>query len=287
MPRKMTIHLTCGSIGVKAGQREAIEYAHAHGYEAVEPQPDFLASLSDSEAARLNDEVRAKGLVWGSAGLRADFRQTEELFGQGMAELPGHARALKRAGVTRVGTWVRPSHQALTYRMNFEQHAKRLGAVADVLGDHGIRLGLEYIGPKTLWASQRYPFVHTMAEMKEFIAATGRRNIGFVLDSWHWYTAQETRDDLMTLKNSDIVSVDLNDAPRGTPVDQQIDSVRELPMATGVIDAAGFLNALQSVGYDGPVRAEPFNAELRKLPPQQALAVTMEAMRKAFGLIRV
>lgn len=282
----MTIHLTCGSIGVKAGQRESIEFAHAHGYEAVEPLPDFLATLNASEAARLNDEVRAKNLVWGSAGLRVDFRQSDEMFQQGMAQLPAQAKALQRAGVTRMGTWVRPSHQTLTFRHNFDQHVKRLGAVADILKDHGLRLGLEYIGPKTLWASQRYPFIHTMAETKEFLAAAGRTNIGFVLDSWHWYTAQETRDDLLTLKNSDIISVDLNDAPRGTPVDQQIDSVRELPMATGVIDASGFLNALQTVGYDGPVRAEPFNAELRKMPPQQALAVTVEAMRKAFALIK-
>lgn len=286
MPRRMTIHLTCGSIGVKAGQREAIAYAHDHGYEAVEPQPEYLAALSDAEMARLNDEVRAKQLVWGSAGLRTDFRVAEEVFQDGMKLLPIHAKALQRAGVTRVGTWLRPMHDNLTYRANFDQHVRRLGAIAEVLGDHGMRLGLEYVGPKTLWSSQRYPFVHTMAETKELIAATGRKNIGFVLDSWHWYTSKETKADLLTLKNEDVVSVDLNDAPKGIPVDQQIDNARELPMATGVIDVAAFLDALQSIGFDGPVRPEPFNAELRKMPREQALAVTADAMRRAFALIK-
>jgi predicted xylose isomerase-like sugar epimerase len=49
-----------------------------------------------------------------------------------------------------------------------------------------------------------------------------------------------------------------------------------------VIDVAGFLKALQTVGYDGPVRPEPFNAALRAMPKEQALAATIAAMRKAF-----
>lgn len=286
MPRKMTIHLTPGSIGVKADQRESIQFAHAHGYEAVEPQPEYLANLNDSEMKKLNDELKSLKLVWGSAGLRVDFRGAEELFQDGMKVLPAHAKALQRAGVTRVGTWLRPAHADLTYRANFDQHVRRLSAIAGVLGDHGMRFGLEYVGPKTSWTAQRFPFVHTMMETKELIAATGRKNIGFVLDSWHWYTAKEGKDELLSLKASDVVSVDLNDAPKGIAVDQQMDLSRELPLATGVIDVDTFLNALQSIGYDGPVRPEPFNAELRKLPREQALAVSAEAMRKAFALIR-
>jgi sugar phosphate isomerase/epimerase len=106
-----------------------------------------------------------------------------------------------------------------------------------------------------------------------------------VLDSWHWYTSGETRKDLLTLRGDQVVSVDLNDAPSGIPVDQQIDGKRELPAATGVIDAATFLGALQTIGYDGPVRAEPFNDVVRKMPADQALTATKTAIDKAFGRI--
>ena len=81
--------------------------------------------------------------------------------------------------------------------------------------------------------------------MKELIAEIGRPNVGFVLDSWHWYTSGETRKDLLTLRGNQVVSVDLNDAPTGVPVDQQVDSKRELPAATGVIDVRNFLGALK------------------------------------------
>ena len=132
-----------------------------------------------------------------------------------------------------------------------------------MLGDHGLRLGLEYVGPKTSWTASRYPFIHTLAEMRELIAEIGRDNVGLVLDSWHWYTAGETAADLRGLTSRDVVACDLNDAPRSVPIDQQRDGVRELPCATGVIDLKAFLTALAAIGYDGPVRAEPFNATLR------------------------
>jgi sugar phosphate isomerase/epimerase len=184
-----------------------------------------------------------------------------------------------------MGTWLGPSHKTLTYRANFRQHRDRLRQVAAVLGDHGVRLGLEYVGPKTSWTSAKYPFIHTMAEMKELIAAIGRANVGMVLDSWHWYTAGETEADLRSLKPTDVVAVDLNDAPAGIPVDSQMDLVRDLPCGTGVIDVKSFLGGLLAIGYDGPVRAEPFKADLRKLSADEAVAKTAEAMKKAFALI--
>ena len=71
----------------------------------------------------------------------------------------------------------------------------------------------------------------------------------------------------------------------GFPIDQQKDLVRDLPCATGVIDLKTFLNALVKIGYDGPIRAEPFKAELRKMPPEQAVALTAKAMKQAFALV--
>jgi sugar phosphate isomerase/epimerase len=68
-------------------------------------------------------------------------------------------------------------------------------------------------------------------------------------------------------------------------VDQQMDGKRELPAATGVIDTASFLGALQTIGYDGPVRAEPFNDAVRKMAPAEALAATKAAIEKAFALV--
>ena len=283
--RKMTIDLVCGAIGVSANQREAIELAARHGFESVGVDGGHLAGLSDDQLAELKALVKTKGLVFGAAGLPVDFRRDQARFEEGLKALPSVAAGLQRAGLDRISTWLTPCDAKRTYLENFQQHASRLREVAKMLKDHNVRLGLEYVGPKTSWSSQRYPFIHTMAEMKELIAEINTGNVGLQLDSWHWWNAGETPADILSLKGSDVIAVDLNDAPAGIPKDQQVDNRRELPAATGVIDLAGFLNALNQIAYDGPVRAEPFNQAVNKMSKDDACSAAAAALKKAFALL--
>jgi sugar phosphate isomerase/epimerase len=283
--RKMTIDLVCGNLGVKADLPTAVALAHAHGFESVAPDPNYLGKLSDSQLQEFLGDLKSKGLVWGAAPLPVDFRGEEPAFKTGLAALPGFAASLNRAGGSRVGTYIRPAHDRLTYTANFRQHASRLRAVAAILGDQGLRLGLEYVGPRTSWTAARHSFIHTMAEMKELIAEIGRDNVGLTLDSWHWHTAGETEADIRALSPHEVVACDLNDATAQLPIDQLRDLMRELPAATGVINLKGFLGALVAIGYDGPVRAEPFSATLRTMPADLAVATTARAMKKAFALV--
>ena len=283
--RRMTIDLICGNLGVKATQGEAIDLARRHGFESVFPDTGELARLTDPEVQEVLASLKAAGLVFGAAFLAVDFRKDEETFARGLGELPAYARALQRAGVRRTGTWLPPGSDSLTYLQHFKQTARRLREVGRVLGDHGVRLGLEYVGPRTAWTARRYPFLHTLAETRELIAEIGVASVGLVLDSWHWYHAGDGAADVQALRNEDVVAVDLNDAPADVPKDQQRDNARELPMATGVIDAAAFLKALAAIGYDGPVRAEPFNEAVRRMPREEAVAATAAAMKKAFALL--
>jgi sugar phosphate isomerase/epimerase len=283
--RRMTIDLVCGNLGVKATQREAIDLARRHGFESVFADAADLARHSEPEVQQLLADLKAKGLVFSAAFLAVDFRRDDDTFARGLAELPAYARALERAGVRRTGTWLPPSSDTLTYGQYFKQTARRLREVARTLGDHDLRLGLEYVGPKTAWAARRYPFLHTLAETRELIGEIGLRNVGLVLDSWHWYHAGDDAAQVRALRNEDVVAVDLNDAPANVPKDQQRDNARELPMATGVIDVGAFLAALVAIGYDGPVRAEPFNEAVRNMPREEAVAATSQAMKKAFALL--
>lgn len=283
--RKFTMDLTPGAIGVGGSQTDIIALAKKHGFESVQPNSGFLVGLDDGGRSELAEAMKQQGIVWGAAGLPVDFRKDEAKFRADIGKLPAIASAMQKAGVDRVSTWIMPCHDELTYVDNFRQHAQRLRECVRILADHGQRFGMEYVGPKTLWSSKRHSFIHTMAETKNLIAEIGQDNVGFVLDSWHWYTAHETVADLMTLSKQDIVACDLNDAPAGIEIDQQIDNQRELPSATGVIDLKAFLGALVEIGYDGPVRSEPFNKKLNALENDAACAATSSAMHKAFGLV--
>jgi len=281
--RRFKLTLSPGAIGVRANQREAIQLADRHGFEAVEPFASELAGLQSTRLDELTSELKSKHLEWGAAGLAVDFRGDDAKLRDGLRSLATQAKALQKAGARRVGTWLSPSHRSLPYLQNLRLHASRLRGIAEVLRDQGLQLGLEYVGTHTLLISGRYPFVHTMAEARDLIAEIGASNVGLVLDSWHWWQAGDGADDILALKNGDIVSCDLNDAPLGVDKRNQKDGQRELPAATGVIDAKAFLGALRQIGYDGPVRAEPFNRALNELDNEPACAAVIAAMRKANG----
>jgi sugar phosphate isomerase/epimerase len=283
--RRMTIDLVCGAIGVSANQREAIDMAARHGFESVGADGRYLASLTGGEFEELKGQMKSKGLSFGAAGLPVEFRQDATKFEQDLKELPNVAAGLQRAKVDRVTTWLSPCDGRLTYLQNFRLHTERLRKAAQVLKDHNLRLGLEYVGPNTSWSRGRYPFIHTLAEMKDLVAELNTGNVGFLLDSWHWWHAADTVEDLLALKANEVIAVDLNDAPAGIPKDQQVDNRRELPCATGVIDVRGFLTALNQIGYDGPVRAEPFNQAVNKMSRDEACAAAAAALKKAFALI--
>ena len=263
--RTMKMHLSCGALGIQASQRQAIDLAAKHGFDVVDADGKYLGGLSDGELQDLLGAMKAKKIGWAMAGMPVEFRRDEAMFSAGMTDLPGYARGVVRAGVQSVTTWVKPGSNELTYLANFKLHAARFREIARVLDGAGLRLGIEYVAPKTSWISQRYPFIHTMGEMRDLIAEIGRGNVGLVLDSWHWYHAGDTGADILALRARDVVSVDLNDAPAGVAKDQMLDGKRELPAATGIIDGKTFLQSLKRIGYAGPVRAEPFNEAVRRM----------------------
>jgi sugar phosphate isomerase/epimerase len=279
--RGMQLHLSCGALGIKATQREAVDLAAKHGFDVVDADGTYLGGLSSGELDDLLGYMKGKNVGWAMAGLPVEFRRDEPVFAEGIKGFPEYVRGIHRAGVRMVTTYVLPMSNVHPYLENLKLHATRLREAARVLQDSGARLGIEYVGPKTLWAAQRYPFAHSMAEMRELIGEINLPNVGLVLDCWHWYHAGDTAVDIAALRAQDVVSVDLNDAPAGVPKDQMVDGKRELPAATAVIDVKAFLGALERIGFNGPVRVEPFNEAVRKMAPEVAAAAAMASLKKA------
>jgi sugar phosphate isomerase/epimerase len=282
---KFKLDLCGGRVGIEANQSQLIDLASANGFTAVEPLDWDLKKMDQKALDAIQEKRKSANLQWSAAGLPVEFRKSEEKFKEDLGNLAATAKLLQSVGVTRIGTWIMPCHESLTYRSNFRQHADRLKEAAKVLEQHGLKLGLEYVGTKSLRISKKFSFVHTMQETGELIAEIGQSNVGYILDSWHWTMAGESGDDIRSLTNEQVVAVDLNDAPAGIELDQQMDTVRELPMATGVIKCSEFMKALVDIKYDGPARAEPFNKTLNAMDNEGAVKATAEAMKKAFATV--
>lgn len=267
---------------------EAIAAAKKGGFAGVEFSPDEVCTLiAHSGVASVKDMFAKEGIRPASFGLPVDWRTTEENWRKGLEALPRQAQAASLIGCHRCATWILPGSNTLSLDENREFHIARFGPIAHILGQYGISLGLEFIGPKTLRDSFTYPFIYKMEDMLAMGAEIGS-NVGLLLDCWHWYTSHGTVDDLKRLRPEQVVYVHVNDAPAGIEIDEQVDNIRCLPGETGVIDIVGFLQALKEIGYDGPVTPEPFKKELNDLPSDDArlekIGAAMDAIFRSAGL---
>ncbi len=277
--------LSPGAIGVKASTLEAgIEAAKRGGFEGVEFNPSELADRIEREGAKSVRSLFEEAQIHPACfGLPVEWRGDAETFEKSLAELPRLASAAGEIGCFRTATWIMPCSEERDYETNYAFHVERFRSIAATLNESGISLGLEFIGPKTLRESQKYPFLHTMGEMLKMGEEIGG-NVGLLLDCWHLYTSGETLQELEAVSPERIVYVHVNDAPAGVSIEDQVDSVRDLPGATGVIDIAGFLKTLQKIGYRGPVTPEPFQKSLASLPDDEArLKIVGESMNRIFA----
>jgi len=251
----------------------------------VNVHADDLEKMTAEERKDLLERMKDHGVKWGVSGLPVQFRTTEEEFRRTIESLPARAKTLAEFGAVRVCTWILPGHDTLTYRKNFEQHRRRLGEVAGILGDHGLVLGLEFVGPKPSRDRSRFSFVHTLEEQLELNEAIERDNVGILLDSYHWFTSGGSVSEIERLDGKQIIEVHVNDAQPGIPVEQLQDGKRALPCSTGVIDLRGFMAALAKIGYEGPVTCEPFDRQLNDMEDELAVKQTSEALGRAFALL--
>ncbi len=275
--------LNAGAIGVRGSVDELIGYAKHAGFQGVDPNIQEIASLVNARGAEHVKGLFADaGLRIGAWGLPVNWRGDEAEYKAGLSKLAEFAAAGAAVGATRVAQWVPAASEDLKFGDNFRWHIDRFKPIAEILGEHGCRLGLEFIGPRTLRVDKPYGFIHSMDGMLALAHAIGTGNVGLLLDCWHWYTGLGTISDLMALTAEDVVHVHVNDAPDGIYVGDQIDNKRALPGETGVIDLVGFLSALQKIGYDGPVSPEPFSQSVREMAAQDAVQTTHDALDKSW-----
>ena len=275
----MIVCLNPATIGGQPPLKEYVALARKYGFGGVEFDIGQTAQMGPEAARAIFEEAE---VVPASFGLPVEWRKSKSEFEEDMKGLSAQAQAAQVIGSTRCCTWLPPaiSDDPLAFR---HQTCDRFRQVAAVLGDLGIRFGLEWVGPYTLrhgpGAAGPNEFIWNIPATLELIADIDppHNNIGLLADSFHWYTTGATAADIAALRPEQIVHVHINDAP-DRPRDEQKDFERLLP-GDGVIDLAAFLGALKAIGYDGPVAVETFNKEISALGHDEAARRTAEAVR--------
>jgi sugar phosphate isomerase/epimerase len=189
------------------------------------------------------------------------WREDEAAFEESLQTLPQKAQTAQAIGCHACVTYIPPSVSGDPEEFR-AMMVRRFRQVCAILADYEVHLGIEWVAPAHFRRSGN-PVLWRMDQALDLCDAVGAPNIGLLVDSFHWFCAQHTLDELRALPRQRIVHVHINDAP-DRPVDEQVDNERVMP-GEGVIDLLGFLRALRYAGYDGAVSVEV----LSKTLPQQ------------------
>ena len=163
----------------------------------------------------------------------------------------------------------------------------RLAAIADVLQQADLRLGIEFLGPLYFRTGRAggppaEPFVWNMPDALQLAKDSGA-NVGVILDAWHWHHSGSTVADIAAAGAARIVHVHVSDAKAMPPEDVR-DNMRLMP-GEGVIDLIGFFQALKKAGYADGVSPEPLGRVPDTMSAEDgaklALDTTLAVMRRA------
>jgi len=284
----MFASLNPGHVGLRVTLREGLALAERHGFGGYDAQlTELRAEVQATSVKAVRERFLEHGLRLGAWNIPYLVYEVDDAaYSEGLRQLADLVPLAEALGARRAGMWYMSGHNERAYAENFDFHVRRFQPVARLLADHGIRLGIEYMGAETWWRQYKHPFIHTLEGSRELAAAIGY-GCGQLLDCWHWHCAGETRADLAVLEPGEVVHVHVDDAPAGVPRAQLHLTQRKLPGVTGGVDLDGFMIALARLGYDGPVTAESFDADLNELPPEEIASRTAKATRNAVARARL
>jgi sugar phosphate isomerase/epimerase len=271
--------LSLPALGHSAFFDEVCDLAQKHDFSGVELDMSFLHQLASDLRAEnaavtwfTNTTLKPAGF-W----LRAAWRETDndEAFLGSLEAVAADAKLSAALGCKRCFTTIPPSSESRDFYQHFDLVVPRLIRVANILASNGIMLGFEFIGSPLLRSPQHKDFVHTLDGARTFAAAIGMHslNTGVLLDSLHWHTSGGTVQEIEHLDHNEVVYVHLNDAAE--------------------IDTKGFLGALRSIGYAGPLTLKPTCATTttpttttptttQRSPEEAAMAAT-ETLNRLLG----
>jgi sugar phosphate isomerase/epimerase len=160
-----------------------------------------------------------------------------------------------------------------------ELFASEFDRLATEAHTHGTRIGFE--PPADSMMPTIFPAV-------DLVRAVANPAGGLLVDIWHIFRSGTGYDQLVDVLPPEYVfAVELSDGraePVGTLYDDTFDN--RLPPGRGEFDVAGFIRALDALGFEGPWGLEVMSTELRSLPVEVATKRVFDAAVRVFEVAR-
>jgi len=152
-----------------------------------------------------------------------------------------------------------------------KETVKVLHELADIADQYDMNLAFEFVG---------YPncSVNTFSDTYEIIKEVNRKNVGCVVDCFHFYAMGSKLEDLSKADGKKIFIFHIDDA-EDLPVGTMDDSKRLWP-GEGVIPLVKIIKTLKAIGYEEMASVELFRPEYWEWDIEKTIAYGKETTEK-------
>jgi 2-keto-myo-inositol isomerase len=156
-----------------------------------------------------------------------------------------------------------------------EESVRVLNELGMIAEKHGVALAFEFLG-------QTDCSVQTLDLCNEIVEKVNRRNIGNVIDTFHFYAGNSTFEAIDRMNPEKLFIFHINDA-ENLPKETLTDAHRLYP-GTGILPIREIKEHFDKIGYDRMVSIEIFRPEYWNEDPFEVAKKAKEATEKVLGL---
>jgi len=139
---------------------------------------------------------------------------------------------------------------------------------------HGTRVGFELMP---------FAMIDSLGDSLAMIAGAGAKNGGISFDLWHLAKLGISYEEIRKFPIEYLVSVELNDGTFEAPWSLHEDTVNHRRFCgEGEFDVRGFIEAIQSAGYQGPWGIEVLSEEARSWSLERLTTHAFQTTRRQF-----
>ena len=156
-----------------------------------------------------------------------------------------------------------------------KESVRVLNELADIAGKYNVGLAFEFLG-------QSDCSVQTLDFCREIVEEVNRKNVGLVIDTFHFYAGSSTLEAIETLDPDKLFIFHINDA-ENLPKEELTDAHRLYP-GTGILPIKEIKERFDKIGYDRMVSIEIFRPEYWNEDPFEVARKAKAATEKVLGL---
>jgi 2-keto-myo-inositol isomerase len=266
-----------GATTMRADLETDIKAASVAGFELIEiwasKLREFLKSKTTADLKRLLEENNLEPYSINSIE-HITFRNAED-YEKIKAETEEFSRIAEEINCPYVVVVPGKLPENATREEITDESVRVLNELGDIAEKHNVSLAFEFLG-------QADCSVQTLDFCKEIVEKVNRKNIGLVIDTFHFYAGNSSFEAIETLDPEKLFIFHINDA-EDLPKESLTDAHRLYP-GLGILPIKEIKKRFDNIGYDRMVSIEIFRPEYWDADPFEVAKLAKSATEKVLGL---